>query len=134
MAEVNPTSQRVTAARSKAARLTFFGEYLPPGPDNEEIYRARLLLIETTKRCVPQFLQELSASVFPLYKELAESGYDFDRIVWGPSAYELLPEEGIKQALADWAARFNASKPTGYWLQHSVQCVTGASLPNFGNG
>jgi hypothetical protein len=58
---------------------------------------------------VPSFLRELSTRVFPLYEELAESGYDFDRIVWGPSAYELLPQDkGLKHALADWAAGFNA--------------------------
>jgi hypothetical protein len=106
-----PGGSKARMAHRKPPKLAFFNEYLPPGSDNEEVYRARLLLIEAIKRCVPEFLQELLTIAFPLYENLADGGYNFNRIVWGPSAYQLLTEDrGLKRALADWSARFNAQR------------------------
>jgi hypothetical protein len=91
-------------------RLAYFGEYFPADPENNEVvYNARLQLIEASKRVFPTFLEELSTRVFPLYEALAKSGYDFDRIVWHRSPYELLTDDGnLKQALSTWATGFNA--------------------------
>jgi hypothetical protein len=97
--------------------LLAYSEYVSTDPDNSnQVWGARLELIEAVKRVIPQFLKALSDDVFPLYEALAKAGYDFDRILYSSagSRYEALSEDGgLKQALSEWAARFNANHP---WL------------------
>jgi hypothetical protein len=65
-------------------------------------------MFEIVKRVVPRFLAKLSADVFPLYCQLAKSGYDFG--LWtSKSPYRKLPDEcGLKLALSNWAIEFHA--------------------------
>lgn len=94
-------------------RLAFFGEYFSPDAETSEpVYRARLQLIAATKKVFPEFFKKLSTDVFPLYEQLANSGYEFDRVLWvarPQSPLGLLTDEGgLKQALLKWAGAFNA--------------------------
>jgi len=104
-------------ARRKTPRLAYC-EYVSAHPDNSsQVWRARLLLIETVKRVHPRFLETLSKEVFPFYRKLAKKGYDFDKILWSASVspYDALTTEGgLKSALAKWAAEFNAEAA---WLK-----------------
>jgi hypothetical protein len=97
--------------------LTLWSEYVPKDVENSEmVYRTRLQLIEVTREVLPEFLEELSSRVFPLYKELAKSGYNFKEVLWREdrgidSAYDLLTEDaGLKRALSEWASTFHASR------------------------
>lgn len=71
--------------------------------------------METVSRVYPRFLKKLAAEVFPLYRQLAEGGYNFDKILWSTiSPYKLLKEDGgLKFALSQWATEFHASSE---WL------------------
>jgi hypothetical protein len=102
-------------------------EYVSPDSDNsEQVWRARLRLIEAAKQVCPKFLETLLTEVFPLYSRLAEKGalakegYDFQKALWSDnprvSPYEVLTEEGgLKAALSKWAAEFNVP-PEANWL------------------
>lgn len=97
--------------KRKTQRLAFWGEYVSPDTEiSEEVYRARLELMKIVKQVFPNFLKKLSSDVFPLYEQLAKGGYDFDQILWtNSSPYALLTEDGgLKAALLNWAAQFNA--------------------------
>jgi hypothetical protein len=93
-----------------------FSEYVSPDSDSSvQVWRARLQVIEAAKRVFPIFLRKLSADVFPLYCQLAKEGKlakgrnFFDKALWGNSPFEALTDDGgLKAALAEWAARFNA--------------------------
>ena len=111
--------------KRKTPRLAFWGEYVLPDSENsEEVYRARLRLMETVKRVFPEFLKELSSAVLPSYSQLArdeklaKEGYDFETELWSDnhwcSPYDVLTEDGgLKSALDKWALKFNA---TDKWI------------------
>src|SRR6267154_538592 len=59
----------------KTPPLAFWGEYVSPDNENsEDVYRARLRLMETVKQIFPTFLERLSSEVFPSYSQLAQAG------------------------------------------------------------
>jgi hypothetical protein len=93
-----------------------FSEYVSPDANNSfQVWQGRLRLIEAAKRVYPIFLKKLSSDVFPLYCQLAKEGKlakgrnDFDKALWGKSPYDALTDDGgLKSALSEWAACFNA--------------------------
>jgi hypothetical protein len=92
--------------------LLAYSEYVSRDDGNStQVWQARLELIETAERVYPIFVRKLLAEGFPSYRDLANTGYDIESILWGPSgtsAFELLPEEShLKLALRNWAAEFN---------------------------
>jgi hypothetical protein len=95
-----------------------YSEYVSPDPDNStQVWRARSVLIDASKRVYPRFLEKLATDVLPLYRHHADQGFEFDRILWlrsGLSPYKLLPESDLKLALAKWVEEFNAGTAT--WL------------------
>ena len=104
-------------AKRKTPNLAYC-EYVSPDQGYSiEVGRARLQLIETVKRVYPTLLEKLAAEVFPHYCDLAEEGFEFDRILWSPprvSPFEVLPEDsGLKSALSKWATEFNVE---AVWL------------------
>lgn len=77
--------------RRKTARLGLC-EYVSTDPKNSmDVWGARRELLEVVKRVYPQFLEELSTSVFPFYEKVAVK-YDLDLVLWSPevSAYEMV--------------------------------------------
>jgi hypothetical protein len=81
------------------------------------------LMVGSVKRVFPEFLEALSENVFPYFCKLANTGYDFDLIVCAPSGsqYESLTEDsGLKQALSNWAQKFNAESE---WLMDQAVCT-----------
>lgn len=107
--------------------LLAYSEYVAPDRGNSsQVWKARLELIETAKRVYPRFVQMLRSTGLPLYRDLANTGYDIESILWRPagvSPFELLPEDsGLKLALRNWAAEFkinwqNASQESAeVWL------------------
>jgi hypothetical protein len=100
----------------KSPRLGY-SEYVSRDLHNSnQVWMARLELIEAVKRVHPKFLETLSAKVFPFYQQLARAGYDFDQILWSPAGSPnkaLTDDGGLKRALSEWAAEFNVASE---WL------------------
>jgi hypothetical protein len=98
-----------------------FSEYVSTDSDNSvQVWRARLQVIEASKRVYPRFLKKLLTDVFPLYCRLAKAGklgkwrINFEKALWGRFSWEALTEDGgLKTALLHWAAQFHAEAP---WL------------------
>jgi hypothetical protein len=109
-----PSQDQAMAKRTTPSLAV--SEYVSPDVDNSSgVWRARLQLIEATKRVYPTFLKKLLTDVFPLYRQLAEQGklakgrYDFEKALWGKCPYEALTDEGgLKSALKKWAADVHA--------------------------
>ena len=119
----------------KTPRLAVWGEYVSRDAENsDEVYRARLLLMEAVRRVYPRFLRTLSTEVFPLFRDLAKDGklakegYDFKKALWSDnpqaSAYGVLTEDGgLKLALSGWAAEFNAE--VGWLMDGALRTLQG---------
>jgi hypothetical protein len=105
--------------------LLAYSEYVSHDPEHStQVWIARLELIDTAKRVFPNFLNKLSADVFPLYCELANEGFNFDRILWvrmGLSPYDLLSSGNLKSALSKWATEFNAE--AGWLLDGALRTL-----------
>jgi hypothetical protein len=104
-----------------------FSEYVSKNPDRStQVWMARLEMIESTKQVFPDFLNSLLRNVFPLFCQLAKTGYDFDLILSAPrgSPYEALTNDcGLKQALFDWAQEFNAD--SGWLMDDAIRTLQG---------
>jgi len=101
-------------SRRKTPLLAYSEYDSPDRGQSTQAWQARLELIETSKRACPRFVKTLLSTALPLYRDLANTGYDIEqRILWGhpqASAFQLLPEDsGLKSALRNWAAEFNVS-------------------------
>ena len=86
-----------------------YAEYVSTDPDSSgQVWLARLQLFDTVRSVYPKFLEKLSSEVLPLYRRLAQDGYNFR--LWGTkSGYNALPQgSGLKSGLAKWASEFNA--------------------------
>ena len=94
----------------RKTRSLKYAEYVPLDKvASGQAWLARLEVIETVRRLLPEFLDRLSVDVFPLYERSAKHGYNFDAILWATkSPYKALPEGELKSALSKWAAQFNA--------------------------
>ncbi len=130
----------------KIPRLAY-SEYVMPDPkQSPAVWIARLELMLTVQRIYPTMLERLSADVFPAYAELAQSGFDFDRILWSNrvSPHTLLPEKGkpqihvekktgkvtlahynprLKSALSQWANEFHAEND--WFLDETLRTLRG---------
>src|SRR6266404_4299983 len=88
-----------------------YAEYLSADPESSgQIWLARLRLFDTVRSVYPKFLDKLSSDVLPLYRRLAQDGYDLSRL-WGPKPpYNALPQgSDLKSGLARWATEFNVN-------------------------
>jgi len=91
-------------------RLTY-SEYVSPDPEQSSaVEMARWDLMDATRRVHRPMLERLSADVFPAYSDLAESGFDFDKILCHPSPHTKIPEGPLKSALYVWAENFHAER------------------------
>jgi hypothetical protein len=92
--------------------LLAFAEYVfPDSKLSEQVWRARLQMIDTAKQVYPKFLDALLRHVFPLYEQCARDGFNFESILWLGSPFHRLHEQDcfkLKTALRKWAAEFNA--------------------------
>ncbi len=111
-------SPQATPARSEYPLA--FGEYVPANSSDssDQVWRARLVLLDAISRVYPIFFETLSKKVFPLY---SRGGFDFEQIFAGRSGtspYERLTEDAkliaLKTELHEWTARFNADSAS--WL------------------
>jgi len=85
--------------------------------DSDQVWQARLELIEVAKRVFPKFLQKLSTEVFPVYSrlakqgELAKEGCNFQKALWSDNLRDLLKSvlaEDLTWAVLKWADEFHA--------------------------
>jgi len=98
-------------------------DYLSPDSDLEA-WLARHELIEVVKRVLPEFLERLSAEVFPAYQRLAKKDSKLRKRrstttgellpgIWASAnAWNALPKNcELRTSLWEWATKFNAQDP-----------------------
>ncbi len=128
----------------KTPRLAYCEYVIPDPKGSTAVWMARLDLMRAVKRIYPTMLERLSADVFPAYAELAQSGFDFDRILWSNrlSPHTVIPENGepqiqvekktgkatlahyntrLKSALSQWANKFHAG--TNWFLDETLRTL-----------
>jgi hypothetical protein len=71
-------------ARRRIPSLAYCEYVSPNAGDSAQVWRARLLLIDTARRIYPTFLTSLDVAVFPFYCDLLAKGYDFEQVLWVP--------------------------------------------------
>ncbi len=111
-------------ATNERRRRLASSDYLSPDSDLEE-WLARHELIKAVKRVLPEFLERLSADVFPAYQRLAaednkfrtrrrstNTGKLFPRIWGSANAWNVLPKNcELRTSLWEWSTKFNAQDP-----------------------
>ncbi len=112
--------------RRKTPRLAYC-EYVIPDPKGSvAVWIARLDLMRAVKRVYPSMLERLSADVFPAYAELAQSGFEFDALLWHPrvSPHRMIPDAcRLKSALRHWANSFHADAE--WFLDETLRTLRG---------
>jgi hypothetical protein len=96
-------------------RLAFAEYVFPDAKLSEQVWRARLEIINVSKRIHRDFLLKLSSDVFPLFVDRVRRGVDFDEMLWtNRSPFQSLPNAwDLKRMLSRWADNFNAQQE---WL------------------
>ncbi len=95
----------------KTPRLAHCEYVIPEPKGSTAVWTARRELMEAVQRVHPAMLQRLSTDVFPAYKALAETGFDFDAILWNPRRSPFTELGAVDLALIDLRLRIRAAEP-----------------------
>lgn len=103
--------------RHRANPPVAFSEYVSKHPDKStQVWMARSELMKSVRRVFPKFLEALSKDVFPHFCKMADAGYDFGLVInigRGSPYRAFTKDQGLKQALSNWAKGFQADSD---WL------------------
>jgi hypothetical protein len=110
--------------RRRTAKPLSHSEYVSSDPENsDQVWGARLLLMETVGRVYREMLVKLRSEVLPAYKEMRSSGFDFDQILWNSSSpYKQLPSNSpLMSTLEKWAKKFHVAP--GWLLDEAIRTL-----------
>jgi hypothetical protein len=109
----------------KNPRLAYC-EYVTPDNSSIAVEQARRDLMRCVPRVFPKMLKQLAADVLPAYKELAESDFKIEVILWHSrlSPFKELPQDStLRAALSKWASEFHAQQD--WFLDHMLRTLRG---------